>query len=120
MKIIKALALAAPLILTPLAQASEESCPPQPPWTQPMIPNGASATEADMRRAQAEVASYISEIEHWNDCDPEVHGLLSGRMVSKAKAVAEEYNTQLQEFLIQQHNASAIAVVPATDSTHEP
>lgn len=78
--------------------AGVEVCPPQPPWTQPVITDGALADEGEMVTTQNEVSLYVREIERWNTCNMYVHGLQSGRMLLRARAVANAYNVELGRF----------------------
>lgn len=109
MKALKSFAAAATLAVSALANAGNDVCPPQPPWNQPSIPDGSVASAEQMAKAQQAVADYVQEIELWNTCNAEVHGLQSGRMISRAREAAEAYNLELGEFRLQQNTAAIAA-----------
>ncbi|MEH6582309.1 MAG: hypothetical protein V7754_10275 [Halioglobus sp.] len=96
--------------ISAVAAAKEASCPPQPPWTHPEIPNGKLATDAEMREAQAGIVAYVTEIEHWNSCNDSVHGLQSGRMVRRAQEFADSYNEELRKYHVRDLNSSGISL----------
>ncbi|MEH6592971.1 MAG: hypothetical protein V7746_22065 [Halioglobus sp.] len=92
-----------------LAAAKGEPCPPQPPWTQPEIPDGELATDTQMQQAQAGIVAYVRGIEHWSSCNDYVHGLQSGRMVGRAREFADSYNEELRKYLARDLNSSGIS-----------
>jgi hypothetical protein len=98
-RIIKLVVLVFGIAFSALVTAEPEFCPPQPPWTQPIIADGALASEGQMIKVQKEVSTYVKEIEYWNSCNEYVHGLQSGRMLLRAKAIANAYNVELERHL---------------------
>ena len=74
------------------------ACPAAKPETAPVVPDGATASLAEMEAAQTAVKAYVSDMEAWLDCRSNLHPLLHNRMIAQAEAAAESYNAELASF----------------------
>ena len=95
MKLAKPLLFGAALALS--AQVSAE-CPQTMPAAQPVIPDGARASEETMLSAQAAVNAYIAEGDAFLACR-DLHPMLHNRLRSKLVKVATAYNRELSTYL---------------------
>tara|TARA_R110002073_G_scaffold90394_6_gene213406 strand:- start:4145 stop:4453 length:309 start_codon:yes stop_codon:yes gene_type:complete len=81
-----------------LAANTWASCPASLPVELPVVPDGASASHAEMQIAQEAVADYVTGVEAYLDCRTLIHPLLHNRLVDRAETVAASYNGALEDF----------------------
>ncbi|HAN68407.1 hypothetical protein [Haliea sp.] len=81
-----------------LAANTWASCPASLPVELPAVPDGVSASYADMQAAQEAVAVYVAGVEAYLDCRTLIHPLLHNRLVDRAETVAATYNGALENF----------------------
>ena len=92
--------LAVPALL--LALNATAGCPVDHPRQQPVLPDGANATQAEMYQAQLEADRYLLQAETYLDC-----GLMNRRqyniLLGQMETFAEAYDEELIEFQIRSH-----------------
>jgi hypothetical protein len=88
--------MAIPTLL--FAAHASAGCPTSFPAEQPIVPDGKSASEAEMYRAQVAVKAYVDTIETLLECRTGLIPLQQNRGVFLAEQVANDYNEALQEY----------------------
>jgi len=87
------------LALVLLAGNAVAECPRALPENPPAIPNGNSASAEAMYEAQTATHDYVSTIESYLQCwDPLITAPNYNRLVDRATAAAEAYNTELTRY----------------------
>ena len=79
------------------------ACIAPPPSELPLVPDGSTASEAELRTAQQEVNDYVAAIEQFLDCRGNrlPSGVYNG-LVMRAEEAAEDYNVALKEYMDRQ------------------
>lgn len=83
------------LLLNCMAGSAFAAC--TAPEAEPVIPDGDTATGADMFKAKKEIETYMELAEAYLDC-PGIRGPRHDRMVTKMEKVAKKFNGSLRAY----------------------
>ena len=87
------------LSVAPLLSAATGECYPRSAPVHPTIPDGATASVAELQHARREVQAYVLYIEQKLACHPYIDGLQFVRLLRRAQRMADAFNAQRLVFL---------------------